>query len=68
MAFSQSSLRRFVTAAQAGLPVILVAGSQGRAKVAEVIVVATMEVPLATRFLVLRRLRGTWQESHREKK
>jgi hypothetical protein len=68
MAFSQSSLRRFVTAAQAGLPVILVMGSRGRAKVAEVVVVAMMEVPLVMHFLFLHRLRGTWQESCGEKK
>jgi hypothetical protein len=36
--------------------------------VVEVIVVAMMEVPLATHFLVLRHLRRTWQESCGEKK
>jgi hypothetical protein len=68
MAFSWSSLRRFVTAAQAGLLVILVMGSRGRVKVAEVIVINMLEVPLATHFRVLRRLRRTWQESYGEKK
>jgi hypothetical protein len=57
-----------VTAAWAALPVILVTGSRGRVKVAEVVVVATLEVPLATRFHVLRRLRRAWQESCGEKK
>jgi hypothetical protein len=57
-----------LTAAQAGLLVVLVMGSRGRVKVAEVVVVAMMDVPLVTRFLVLRRLRRTWQESYGEKK
>jgi hypothetical protein len=57
-----------MTAAQVGLPVILVTGSQGRAKVAEVVVVAMMEVPLAARFLVLRCPRRAWRESCGEKK
>jgi hypothetical protein len=68
MAFSQSSLRRFVTVAKAGLPVILARGSQGRAKVAEVAVITMLEVPLVTRFRVFRRLSRAWWGSHCEKK
>jgi hypothetical protein len=67
MVFSQSSLRRFMTAAQVGLPVILVTGSRGRAKVVEVAVIAMLEVPLATRFCVLCRLCRAWQGSYGEK-
>jgi hypothetical protein len=37
-------------------------------KVVEVVVVTMVEDPLATRFLVLRRLRRTWWESCGEKK
>jgi hypothetical protein len=68
MAFSQSSLRKLVTAVQVGLPVILVTGSRGRAKVAEVVAIAMMEDPLAMRFLVLCHLRRAWWESCGEKK
>jgi hypothetical protein len=68
MAFLQSSLRRFVTAVQAGLLVILVMGSRGGAKVAEATVIAALEVPLVTRFHILHRLCRTWWRSYGEKK
>jgi hypothetical protein len=53
---------------EGGLLVILVRGSRGRAKVAEVAVVTMLEVPLVTRFRVLRHLHRAWQGSHGEKK
>jgi hypothetical protein len=57
-----------MTAAKVGLPVILARESQGRVKVAEVAVVATLEVPLVAHFRVHRRLRRAWQEGCGEKK
>jgi hypothetical protein len=68
MAFSKSSLCRFVTAAKLGLPVILVSGLRGRAKEKGVAFIAMVRTLMGARFRILHCLRRTWWEGHGEKK